>query len=96
MKLLNDSFCVERRFITTEHTYTRDQMLLDGPYEALRCARWAAANIVPTMTSAAGATGEVIPAAPACGQGPPYLPPGTLAPAVIPARGSRLEMEKQR
>ena len=62
VKVLNDSFGVERGFMTTIHAYTGDQMLLDGPHKDLRRARSAAANIVPTTTGAARATGEVIPA----------------------------------
>jgi len=48
--------------MTTVHAYTSDQMLLDGPHKDLRRARSAAANIVPTTTGAARATGEVMPA----------------------------------
>ena len=62
VKVLNDAFGVERGFMTTIHAYTGDQMLLDGPHKDLRRARSAAANIVPTTTGAARATGEVIPA----------------------------------
>ena len=61
-KVLHDAFGVERGFMTTIHAYTGDQMLLDGPHKDLRRARSAAANIVPTTTGAARATGEVIPA----------------------------------
>jgi glyceraldehyde 3-phosphate dehydrogenase len=61
-KVLNDAFGIERGFMTTVHAYTGDQMLLDGPHKDLRRARSAAANIVPTSTGAARATGEVIPA----------------------------------
>jgi len=61
-KVLNDSFGVERGFMTTIHAYTGDQMLLDGPHKDLRRARSAAVNIVPTTTGAARATGLVIPA----------------------------------
>ena len=61
-KVLHDSFGIERGFMTTIHAYTGDQMLLDGPHKDLRRARSAAANIVPTTTGAARATGEVIPA----------------------------------
>jgi glyceraldehyde 3-phosphate dehydrogenase (phosphorylating) len=61
-KVLHDAFGVERGFMTTVHAYTGDQMLLDGPHKDLRRARSAAANIVPTTTGAARATGEVIPA----------------------------------
>jgi glyceraldehyde 3-phosphate dehydrogenase len=62
VKVLNDTFGVERGFMTTVHAYTGDQMLLDGPHKDLRRARSAAANIVPTTTGAARATGDVIPA----------------------------------
>jgi glyceraldehyde 3-phosphate dehydrogenase len=61
-KVLNDAFGVERGFMTTIHAYTGDQMLIDGPHKDPRRARSAAANIVPTTTGAARATGEVIPA----------------------------------
>jgi glyceraldehyde 3-phosphate dehydrogenase (phosphorylating) len=62
VKVLVDTFGVERGFMTTVHAYTGDQMLLDGPHKDLRRARSAAANIVPTTTGAARATGLVIPA----------------------------------
>jgi glyceraldehyde 3-phosphate dehydrogenase len=62
VKVLVDAFGVERGFMTTIHAYTGDQMLLDGPHKDLRRARSAAANIVPTTTGAARATGLVIPA----------------------------------
>jgi len=62
VKVLNDSFGVERGFMTTVHAYTGDQMLLDGPHKDLRRARSAATSIVPTTTGAARATGLVIPA----------------------------------
>jgi glyceraldehyde 3-phosphate dehydrogenase len=62
VKVLHDAFGVERGFMTTIHAYTGDQLLLDGPHKDLRRARSAAANIVPTTTGAARATGEVIPA----------------------------------
>ena len=62
VKVLNDTFGVERGFMTTVHAYTGDQMLIDGPHKDLRRARSAALSIVPTTTGAARATGEVIPA----------------------------------
>jgi glyceraldehyde 3-phosphate dehydrogenase len=62
VKVLHNAFGVERGFMTTVHAYTGDQMLIDGPHKDLRRARSAAANIVPTTTGAARATGEVIPA----------------------------------
>jgi glyceraldehyde 3-phosphate dehydrogenase len=48
--------------MTTIHAYTSDQMLLDGPHKDPRRARSAAANIIPTSTGAARATGQVVPA----------------------------------
>ena len=62
VKVLNDSFGIERGFMTTIHAYTGDQMLLDGPHKDLRRARSAAVNVVPTTTGAASAAGLVIPA----------------------------------
>ena len=62
VKVLQETFGIERGFMTTVHAYTGDQMLLDGPHKDLRRARSAAVNIVPTTTGAARATGEVIPA----------------------------------
>lgn len=61
MKVLNDSFGVDSAFMTTIHSYTGDQRLLDAPHKDLRRARAAALNIVPTTTGAAAATGKVIP-----------------------------------
>ena len=62
IKVLDDSFGVEQGFITTVHTYTGDQMLVDGPHKDPRRARAAGINIVPTSTGAARATGLVLPA----------------------------------
>jgi glyceraldehyde 3-phosphate dehydrogenase len=62
VKVLNDTFGVQRGFMTTVHAYTGDQMLIDGPHKDLRRARSAALSIVPTTTGAARATGLVIPA----------------------------------
>jgi glyceraldehyde 3-phosphate dehydrogenase len=61
VKVLHDSFGVERGFMNTIHSYTQDQNLLDGPHKDLRRARAAALNIVPTTTGAAKALAEVIP-----------------------------------
>ena len=61
VKVLNDSFGIERGFMTTIHSYTNDQRLLDLPHEDLRRARAAAINIIPSSTGAARAIGEVIP-----------------------------------
>lgn len=61
VKVLHDSFGIERGFMTTVHAYTADQNLLDGPHKDPRRARAAAVNIIPTTTGAAKAVGEVIP-----------------------------------
>lgn len=60
-KVLNDSFRIEYGFMTTIHSYTSDQKLLDAPHKDLRRARAAANSIIPTTTGAAKATGLVIP-----------------------------------
>jgi glyceraldehyde 3-phosphate dehydrogenase len=54
-------FGVEKAMMSTVHSYTADQNLVDGPHKDLRRARTAAQNIVPTSTGAAIATTEVIP-----------------------------------
>jgi glyceraldehyde 3-phosphate dehydrogenase len=61
MKVLHESFGIEQAMMTTIHSYTNDQMLLDGPHKDLRRARNAATNIVPTSTGAAKAVGRVLP-----------------------------------
>ncbi len=61
VKVLNDAFGIEKGFMTTVHSYTNDQRLLDLPHKDLRRARAAAANIIPTTTGAAIAVGKVIP-----------------------------------
>ncbi len=60
-KVLHDSFGIEVGYMTTIHSYTNDQMLLDGPHKDLRRARSAALSQVPTTTGAAKAVGKVIP-----------------------------------
>ncbi|WP_255647357.1 type I glyceraldehyde-3-phosphate dehydrogenase [Fulvivirga sedimenti] len=60
-KVLNDTFGIEKGFITTIHAYTADQNLQDAPHKDLRRARAAALNIVPTTTGAAKAVGLVLP-----------------------------------
>jgi glyceraldehyde 3-phosphate dehydrogenase len=60
-KVLNDSFGIERGFMTTIHAYTNDQKVADMIHSDLRRARAAAANIIPTTTGAAKAIGKVIP-----------------------------------
>jgi len=61
VKVLNDSFGIEKGFMSTIHSYTGDQRLLDTPHSDLRRARSAAENIVPSSTGAASAIGLVIP-----------------------------------
>ena len=60
-KVLMDNFGVERGLMTTIHSYTSDQKLLDGPHKDLRRARAAALSMIPTSTGAAKATGLVLP-----------------------------------
>ena len=61
VKVLRDKFGIVRGLMTTIHSYTNDQRLLDFPHKDLRRARAAAANIIPTTTGAAKAIGLVIP-----------------------------------
>ncbi len=61
MKVITDNFTVESVLMTTIHSYTMDQCLLDSPHSDLRRSRAAALNIVPTTTGAATATAKVIP-----------------------------------
>ena len=61
-KILNDSFGIERGFMTTIHSYTNDQQLLDLPHKDLRRARAAALSTIPTSTGAARSIGSIIPA----------------------------------
>src|ERR1700682_1115124 len=60
-KILHTNFGVEHGFMSTIHSYTNDQRILDFPHEDLRRARAAALNIIPSSTGAAKAIGEVIP-----------------------------------
>jgi glyceraldehyde 3-phosphate dehydrogenase len=60
-KVLNDTFGIERGFMTTIHAYTNDQNVLDLPHKDLRRARAAAINLIPTSTGAARAIGLVLP-----------------------------------
>ena len=60
-KIVNDRFGIVKGFMTTIHSYTGDQRLLDVGHKDLRRARAAAMNIVPTSTGAARAIGVVIP-----------------------------------
>ncbi|MFO7302136.1 MAG: type I glyceraldehyde-3-phosphate dehydrogenase [Acidobacteriota bacterium] len=61
-KVLDESFGIEKGWMTTCHAYTNDQQLLDLPHKDLRRARAAALSIIPTTTGAAVAVGEVLPA----------------------------------
>ena len=61
VKVLDDTFGVDKGMMSTIHSYTNDQKILDLPHSDLRRARSAAINIIPTTTGAAKAIGEVIP-----------------------------------
>jgi glyceraldehyde 3-phosphate dehydrogenase len=60
-KVLMDNFGLEHGYMTTCHSYTNDQRILDLPHSDLRRARAAALSIIPTSTGAARAIGEVLP-----------------------------------
>jgi glyceraldehyde 3-phosphate dehydrogenase len=60
-KVLNDAFGIERGLMTTIHSYTNDQRILDLVHDDPRRARAAALSMIPTSTGAAKAIGEVIP-----------------------------------
>ena len=60
-KVLNDNIGIEAGFMTTIHSYTNDQRILDGSHKDLRRARSAATAIIPTSTGAAKALGLVLP-----------------------------------
>ncbi|WP_078543966.1 type I glyceraldehyde-3-phosphate dehydrogenase [Litchfieldia alkalitelluris] len=60
-KVLNDNFGIKRGMMTTVHSYTNDQQILDLPHKDLRRARAAAENIIPTTTGAAKAVSLVLP-----------------------------------
>ena len=61
VKVLDDSFGVQKGQMTTIHSYTNDQKVLDYPHKDLRRARAAALNMIPTTTGAAKAIGLVLP-----------------------------------
>lgn len=61
VKVIREKFGFVRGFMTTVHSYTNDQMILDLPHKDLRRARAAALSIIPTTTGAAKATALVIP-----------------------------------
>lgn len=60
-KVLNDSFGIENGVMTTIHSYTNDQVILDAPHSDLRRARSCAVSMIPTTTGAAKAVGKVLP-----------------------------------
>ena len=60
-KIISDNFGVKKAIMSTIHSYTADQNLVDGPHKDLRRARAAAVNIVPTTTGAAKAVAKTIP-----------------------------------
>ena len=60
-KVLHEKFVIKKGWMTTVHSYTNDQQLLDLPHKDLRRARAAALSIIPTTTGAASAVGEVLP-----------------------------------
>jgi len=62
VKVLHDTFGIEKGSMTTIHSYTNDQNVLDFPHKDLRRARAAALNMIPTTTGAAKAIGLVMPA----------------------------------
>lgn len=61
VKVLNDNFKIQKGFMTTIHSYTTDQRILDLPHKDLRRARAAALNMIPTTTGATKAIGKIIP-----------------------------------
>ena len=60
-RVLHETFGIRKGWMTTVHSYTNDQQLLDLPHKDLRRARAAALSIIPTTTGAATAVGEVLP-----------------------------------
>jgi len=61
VKILHEKFGIENGLMTTIHSYTNDQIILDGPHKDLRRARSCAVSQIPTTTGAAKAVGKVIP-----------------------------------
>jgi glyceraldehyde 3-phosphate dehydrogenase len=61
-KVIHETFGIKKGWMTTIHSYTNDQQLLDLPHKDLRRARAAALSMIPTTTGAASAMGEVMPA----------------------------------
>jgi glyceraldehyde 3-phosphate dehydrogenase len=60
-KVIHQQFGIKKGWMTTIHSYTNDQQLLDLPHKDLRRARAAALSMIPTTTGAAAAVGEVLP-----------------------------------
>lgn len=60
-KVLNEAFGIEHGLMTTIHSYTNDQRILDGTHKDLRRARTAGVSMIPTTTGAAKAVGKVLP-----------------------------------
>jgi glyceraldehyde 3-phosphate dehydrogenase len=60
-KVLHETFGIKKGWMTTVHSYTNDQQLLDLPHKDMRRARAAALSMIPTTTGAASAVGEVLP-----------------------------------
>jgi glyceraldehyde 3-phosphate dehydrogenase len=61
VKVLHENYTIKGGLMTTIHSYTNDQMLLDGPHKDLRRARAAALSMIPTSTGAAKAIGGIFP-----------------------------------
>ena len=61
LKILDDNWGIESAYVTTVHSYTGDQNIMDAPHTDLRRARAAAVSIIPTTTGAAKALGDVLP-----------------------------------
>lgn len=61
LKVLNDSFGIEKAFVTTTHAFTKSQVLVDGSHKDPRRGRAAGESIIPTKTGAMAAIGSVIP-----------------------------------
>lgn len=61
VQILNEKIGIEKGLMTTIHSYTNDQRVLDGPHKDLRRARAAGENIIPTTTGAAKTVGKILP-----------------------------------
>jgi glyceraldehyde 3-phosphate dehydrogenase len=61
LKILDDNWGIESAYVTTVHSYTGDQNIMDAPHKDLRRARAAAVSIIPTTTGAAKALGDILP-----------------------------------